>query len=82
VLLKAYCISREETVALKAVVDTLMKKLDKNITTTIPPSPETATSSTVMEEMMMQLSHIQHDMQDVLDAICNPPSKRKQHTSN
>jgi hypothetical protein len=30
-----------------------------------------------MEEMMMQLSHIQHDIQDVLEAIHSPPSKRK-----
>jgi hypothetical protein len=81
-LRKAYRISREETAALKAAVDTLIKKLDKNISMSMPPSLETATSSNAMEEMMMQLSHIQHDIQDVLDTVCNPPSKRKQHTSN
>jgi hypothetical protein len=30
-----------------------------------------------MEEMMMQLSHIQHNIQDILEAVCNPPGKRK-----
>jgi hypothetical protein len=30
-----------------------------------------------MEEMMMQLSHVQHDIQDVLEAVRNPPGKRK-----
>jgi hypothetical protein len=82
VLHNAYCASREEMGALKAAVDTLMKILDENITMTIPPLPETMTSSNMMEEIMMQLSHIQHDIQDVLDAVCNPPGKRKQHTSN
>jgi hypothetical protein len=43
---KAYHTSREEMAALKAAVDTLMKKLDENIATTMSPSPETATSST------------------------------------
>jgi hypothetical protein len=79
---KAYYVSREEIVALKAATDTLIQKLDENITTTIPPSLDTTTSPTVMEEMMIQLSHIQHDIQDILEAIHNPPSKRKQYTSN
>jgi hypothetical protein len=35
-----------------------------------------------MEEMTMQLSHVQHDIQDVLDAIRDPPGKRKQRTSD
>jgi chromosome segregation ATPase len=61
-LREAYRTSREETAALKATVDTLMKKLNQNIATTVPPSPETATSSTVMEEMTMQHSHVQHDI--------------------
>jgi hypothetical protein len=60
----AYRASREETAALKAAVDTLTKTLDENITTTAPPSPDTATSSASMEEMMMQLSLVQHDIQD------------------
>jgi chromosome segregation ATPase len=76
-LREAYRTSREETVSLKAAVDTLMKKLDENIATTVPPSPDTATSSTSMEEMTMQLSLVQNDIQDVLAAICNPPGKRK-----
>jgi hypothetical protein len=81
-LCKAYHASRDETAALKAAVDTLMKKLDENITTTIPPLPETMTSSTMIQEMIIQLSHIQHNIQDILDAIHNPPVKRKQHTSD
>jgi outer membrane protein TolC len=81
-LREAYRTSREETAALKAAVDTLTKKLDENIATMVPPSLETVTSSTAMEEMTMQLSNVQHDIQDVLDAIRNPPGKRKQCTSN
>jgi hypothetical protein len=76
-LCEAYHSAREETAALKATVDTLTKKLNENTAITMPPSPDTATSSTVMEEMTMQLTHIQHDIQDVLDAIRNPPEKRK-----
>jgi hypothetical protein len=81
-LREAYCASREKTAALKVAVDTLTKKLDENITITAPPSQETATSSTTTEEMTMQLSDVQHDIQDVLDAIRNPPGKRKRRTSD
>jgi hypothetical protein len=81
-LREAYRASREETAALKAAVDTLTNKLDENITTTMPPSPATATSSSAMEEMTMQLSCIQHDIQDVLDTVRNPPGKRKRCTSD
>jgi hypothetical protein len=35
-----------------------------------------------MIEMTMQLSHVQHDIQDVLDAVRNPPGKRKRRTSD
>jgi hypothetical protein len=80
-LCEAYRASREETAALKAAVDTLTKKLDEKIATTAPPSPETATSSLAMEEMTMQLSHVEHDIQDVLDAVRNPPGKRRGRTS-
>jgi hypothetical protein len=80
-LREAYRASREQTAALKAAVNTLMKTLDENITITVPPSPETVTSSTTMEEMTMQLSNVQHNLQDVLDAICNPPGKRKRRSS-
>jgi DNA-binding transcriptional MerR regulator len=76
-LCEAYRASREETAALKAAMDTLTKMLDENIAICAPPSPETATSSTAMEEMTMQLSHVQNDIQDVLEAICNPPGKKK-----
>jgi DNA-directed RNA polymerase subunit F len=81
-LREAYRVSREETAALKAAMDTLMKKVDENIATMMPPSPETVTSSTAMEEMMMQLSQVQHDIQDILDAVRNTPGKRKRRTSN
>jgi hypothetical protein len=76
-LCEAYCASREETAALKAAVDALMKRIDENIATTAPPSPDTMTSSTMMEEMMMQLSVMQYDIQDILKEVRNPPSKRK-----
>jgi hypothetical protein len=78
---EAYYVSREETAALKAAVDTLTKKLDENIATTVPPSPDTATSSASMEVMTMQLSRVQNDIPDVLAAVCNPPGQRKQRTS-
>jgi predicted nucleic acid-binding Zn-ribbon protein len=81
-LREAYSTSREETEALKAAVDALMKRIDETITTTAPPSLATMSSHTTMEEMTMQLSVIQHDIQDVLEAVRNPPSKRKRHTSN
>jgi regulator of replication initiation timing len=81
-LREAYRTSREETAALKAAVDALMKRIDETITTTAPPSPATMTSSTTMEEMTMQLSVVQHDIQDLLEAVCNPPGKRKRRTSN
>jgi hypothetical protein len=81
-LREAYRASREETGALNAAVDTLMKELDENTTTTAPPSPDTTTSSASIEEMTMQLSLVQHDIQDVLDAVRNPPGKRKRRTSD
>jgi hypothetical protein len=34
-----------------------------------------------MEEMTMQLSLVQNDIQEVLGAICNPPGKRKRRAS-
>jgi regulator of replication initiation timing len=78
----AYNSSKEETAALKAAVDTLTKKLDHNIAISAPPSPDTTASSTSMEEMTMQLSNVHNDIQDVLEAVRNPPGKRKRHTSN
>jgi hypothetical protein len=81
-LRKAYHASREETAALKAAVDALTKRIHETIFTTVPPSPDTATSSTTMEEMTMQLSVVQDDIQDVLEAVRNPPGKRKWLTSN
>jgi hypothetical protein len=55
---EAYRASREEIVALKAAVDTLTKRIDETITTTMPPLPDTMTSSTMIEEITMQLSFI------------------------
>jgi hypothetical protein len=81
-LREAYRASREETAALNAAMDTLTKKLDENIATTAPPSPDTATSSTSMEEMTMQLCLVQNDIQDVLATVSNPPGKRKRCASS
>jgi hypothetical protein len=74
---KAYCQSTAEIVALKATVDTLMKQLDEHIVFPALPLADPVTSPSATEEMMMQLSHIQHNIQDVLEAIHNPPGKRK-----
>jgi hypothetical protein len=79
---EAYHASREQTAALNAAVDTLRKRIDETITTTVPPSLATMSSPAMMEEMMMQLSVIQHDIQDILEAVHNPPSNRKWCTSN
>jgi hypothetical protein len=78
----AYDAWREETAALKAAVDALTWTLDQHIAIPAPPSPDLTASSTTMEEMTMQLSVIQHDIQDVLEAVRNPPGKRKRRTSN
>jgi hypothetical protein len=77
-----YDASRAETAALKAAVDTLTQIFDEQTATPAPPSPDLTASSTTMEEMMMQLSVVQHDIQDVLEAVRNPPGKRKRRTSN
>jgi chromosome segregation ATPase len=76
-LRKAYRQSTAETAALKATINTLTKQLDERIVIPAPPLPDPATSPSAMEEMMVQLSHVQHDIQDVLAAVRNPPSKRK-----
>jgi regulator of replication initiation timing len=81
-LRKAYHRFTAETAALQATVDTLTKQLDERIIIPAPPLPDPATSPSAMEEMTMQLSHIQHDIQDVLEAIRNPPSKRKRWGSD
>jgi hypothetical protein len=78
----AYDASRVETAALKAAVDTLTQKFDEQTATPAPPSPDLPASSTTMEEMTMQLSVVHHDIQDVLEAVRNPPGKRKRRTSN
>jgi hypothetical protein len=81
-LCKAYCQSTAEIAALKATVDTLTKQLDERIVIPAPPLPDPATSPSAMEEMTVQLSHVQHDIQDVLAAVCSPPSKRKRRGSD
>jgi hypothetical protein len=81
-LREAYRASREETAALKAAVDSLTQKLDEQLAIPAPPSPDLLASPTTMEEMTMQLSIVQHNIQDILEAVRNPPGKRKRHTSN
>jgi TFIIF-interacting CTD phosphatase-like protein len=82
VLRVAYDASKQESAALKATVDTLSRTFDEQIAIPAPPSPDLTASSTTMQEMTMQLSVIQDDIQDVLEAIHNPPGKKKPGTSN
>jgi regulator of replication initiation timing len=81
-LRKAYRQSTAETAALKATVDTLTKQLDEHIVFPALPLPDPTASSTTMEEMTMQLSVVQNDIQDVLAAVRNPPGKRKRRGSD
>jgi hypothetical protein len=81
-LREAYRASREEMAALKPAVDSLTQKIDEQLAILAPPSPDLLASPTIMEEMTMQLSVVQHDIQDVLEAVHNPPGKRKRRTSN
>jgi hypothetical protein len=81
-LRKVYSQSTAETAALKATVATLTKQLDEHIIFPALPLPDPASSPSAMEEMTMQLSHVQHDIQDVLAAVRNPPSKRKRRGSD
>jgi hypothetical protein len=81
-LRKAYRQSTAETAALKATVDTLTKQLDEHIIFPALSLPDPATSPSAMEEMTMQLSRIQHDIQDILEAVRNPPGKRKRRGSD
>jgi hypothetical protein len=81
-LRKAYRQSTAETAAVKATVDTLMKQLDEHIAFPALPLPDPTTSPSAVEEMTMQLSHVQHDIQDVLEAVRNPPGKGKRRGSD
>jgi hypothetical protein len=81
-LRKAYHQSTAETAALKATVNTLTKQLDEHIVFPTLPVPDPTAFSTTMEEMTMQLSVVQNDIQDVLEAIHNPPGKRKRRRSD
>jgi hypothetical protein len=76
-LRKAYRQSTAETAALKATLDTLTKQLDEHIVFPTLPLPDPMASSTTMEEMTMQLSVLQNEIQDILEAVRNPPGKRK-----
>jgi hypothetical protein len=62
-------------------MDALMKRIDENITTTAPPSPDTATSCTMMEEMMLQLSVMQYDIQEMLREDMKNSGARQTTTS-
>jgi hypothetical protein len=81
-LRKAYGQSNAEKAALRATVDTLTKQVDEHIVFPAPPLPDPMASSTTMEEMTMQLSVVQNDIHDVLEAVCNPPGKRKRRGSD
>jgi hypothetical protein len=81
-LCKAYRQSTAKTAALKATVDTLTKQLNEHIVFPAPPLLDPMASSTTMEEMTMQLSVVQNDIQDVLEAVRNPPGKRKRRGSD
>jgi hypothetical protein len=81
-LCKAYRQSTAETAALKATVDSLTKQLDEHIIFLALPLLDLVTSPSAMEKMIIQLSHIQHNIQDVLEAVRNPPGKRKQQRSD
>jgi hypothetical protein len=76
-LCKAYYQSTAETAALKATIDTLTEQLDKYMVFPALPLLDPTTSPSTIEEMMIQLSHVQHDIQDILQAVRNPPGKRK-----
>ncbi|KAI5809299.1 hypothetical protein BZA77DRAFT_361809 [Pyronema omphalodes] len=79
----AYDSTQGETAALEAAVAALTKKIDEQQQViSAPPSPNLTASSSAMEEMTMQLSVVQHDIQDVLDAVRNPPGKRKRRGSD
>jgi hypothetical protein len=81
-LRKAYRQSTAETAAFKATVDTLMKQLDEHIVFPALPLRDPMASSTTMEEMTMQLSVVQNDIQEVVEAVRNPPGKRKRRGSD
>ncbi|KAI5809267.1 hypothetical protein BZA77DRAFT_361878 [Pyronema omphalodes] len=79
----AYNSTQAETAALKAAVAALTKKIDEQQQVIlVPASPNLTASSSAMEEMTMQLSVVQHDIQDVLDTVRNPPGKRKRRGSD
>jgi hypothetical protein len=82
VLYAAYDASQVEAAALRTAVDTLLCQISNYIAIPTPPLLDLIASSTTMEEMTMQLLVIQHDIQDVLEAVCNTPGKRKRCTSN
>lgn len=74
--------SRAETAALKVAVDALTQKFDEHTAKSAPPSPEIMAPSASMEEMTTQLSIVHNDIQDVLDAVLNPNTKRKRRSGH
>ncbi|KAI5807803.1 hypothetical protein BZA77DRAFT_362906 [Pyronema omphalodes] len=67
----------------KADVTALTKKIDEQQQViSAPPSLNLTASSSAMEEMTMQLFVVQHDIQDPLDAVPNPPGNRKRRGSD
>jgi hypothetical protein len=60
-----------------------MCKLDNLNTTPTPPSPEIMTTNCcIIEEMSSHLFDVQRNIQDMLEAVCNPMGKRKLAGSN
>ncbi|KAI5813968.1 hypothetical protein BZA77DRAFT_295443 [Pyronema omphalodes] len=65
----AYDSTQAGIAALKAAVAALTKKIDEQQQViSVPPSTNLTASSSAMEGMTMQLSVVQHDIQDVVDA--------------
>jgi small-conductance mechanosensitive channel len=80
-LLEAYRASREENTLLKAAIEELTSKIMEQTSTPTPPSPDIAHNPSAREEMSLQLFDVQRDIQDVLEAVCNPAGKRKRAPS-
>ncbi|KAI5808457.1 hypothetical protein BZA77DRAFT_362210 [Pyronema omphalodes] len=78
----AYASTKAQVADLTAAVNGLMREIKDQHINSVPPSPTTTTSSAAMEEMTMQLSVVHNDIQDVLDAVRNPPGKRKRRGSD
>ncbi|KAI5809405.1 hypothetical protein BZA77DRAFT_361608 [Pyronema omphalodes] len=78
----AYASTQAQVADLTAAVDALTKETKDQHVNSVPPSPTTTPSSAAMEEVTMQLSVVQNDIQDVLDAVRNLPGKTKRRGSD